>query len=85
MAPTACVEVEVVDTLPGGQPTMVLEEKGRIRFLILKGAPIEEIGRSLQGDMQHEIDSGLWDQHWPGGGGPGEGKESTEDGPDGTP
>lgn len=65
---------------------MVLEEEGRIRFLLLKDAPTELLGRSLQGDMQHEIDSGLWDQHWPGRGGSGEDDEPQADpDPDDTP
>lgn len=45
---------------------MVMEKPGRIDFLLKKGEPVERIAESLQQRLQYEIDSGTWEQHWPG-------------------
>lgn len=59
------VEMEFVDSLPGGRSAMALERDGRLLWLVVKGDVTDQARVDLLAEMNHMVCSGLWRQDWP--------------------
>ncbi|MEW2567699.1 hypothetical protein [Streptomyces sp. NPDC047070] len=58
------VDIEYVDSLPGGRKAMLLEGEGRSAWVFVRGHVSPEAGSDMLADMRHAVSSGLWRQNW---------------------
>ncbi|WP_055534842.1 hypothetical protein [Streptomyces graminilatus] len=59
------VEMEYVDSLPGGKVVMGLEEKdNRFTWLVVRGAITPQARVELLAELNHAVSNGLWEQNW---------------------
>lgn len=59
------VDMEYVDSLPGGKVVMGLEKKDdRFTWLVVRGEITPQARAELLADLNHIVRSGLWEQNW---------------------
>ena len=59
------VDMEYVDSLPGGKVVMGLEVKdGRYTWLVVRGEVTPQARAELLACLNHIVQSGLWGQNW---------------------
>lgn len=58
------VDMEYVDSLPGGRVAMPIERKGKFVWLIVRGHVSPEARHEMVTDLNHIVRSGLWQQNW---------------------
>lgn len=59
------VEIQFVDSLPGGRAVMPVERDGKFAWLAVRGHISRQAAREMVADLTYIISSGLWLQNWP--------------------
>ena len=62
--PQARVDMEYVDSLPGGRAVMAVEAKGCFTWLVVRGHVSQQARDEMVSDLNHIVGKGLWRQDW---------------------
>ena len=58
------VDMEFVDSLPGGKVVIPVERKGKFVWLTVKGHVSPQARQEMIASLNHIVRSGLWTQNW---------------------
>ncbi len=58
------IDIQFVDSLPGGRAVMPLERKGKFVWLAVRGHVSPQARDEMTADLTHILRSGLWQQNW---------------------
>lgn len=59
------IDIQFVDSLPGGRAVMSLECDGTFVWLVARKHMSPEARQEMLNSLRHIVRSGLWQQNWP--------------------